>query len=94
VSDRFTPELVAPLVGFLASPNCALTGEVFSSLGGRYARVFYGVSEGWLSPPGGSVGAGDIERHLDEIMACDEVLIPAQMRDEFEHVAARLSRIG
>lgn len=93
VSDRFEPELVAPLVGFLASPNCQLTGEALSSLGGRYARVFFGVSEGWMSPPSTSVSADDIERHLDEIMDSTEFCIPAQIRDEFEHVASRLSRI-
>ena len=94
VSDRFDPELVAPLVGFLASPNCELTGEALSSLGGRYARVFYGVSEGWISPPASSVRAEDIEHHLDEIMDSGEFSVPDQIRDEFEWVAARLSRIG
>jgi len=91
VSDRFDPELVAPLVAFLASPGCELTGEALSSLGGRYARVFYGVSEGWMSPPSSSVGADDIARHIDEIMDSDEFFIPVQIRDEFEQVAARLS---
>jgi len=91
VADRFDPELVAPLVGFLASPSCELTGEALSSLGGRYARVFYGVSQGWLSPPDRPVTAADIERHLEEIMDSTDFFIPAQIRDEFEQVAARLS---
>ena len=92
VSDRFEPELIAPLVAFLASPNCTLTGEVLSSLGGRYARVFYGVTEGWMSPPGTAVTAEQIEDHLEQITSAQEFFIPTQIRDEFEAVAARLLR--
>jgi NAD(P)-dependent dehydrogenase (short-subunit alcohol dehydrogenase family) len=92
VSDRFEPELIAPLVAFLASPNCTLTGEVLSSLGGRYARVFYGVTEGWMSPPGTAVTAEQIEDHLEQITSAQEFFIPTQIRDEFEAVAARMLR--
>jgi NAD(P)-dependent dehydrogenase (short-subunit alcohol dehydrogenase family) len=92
VSDRFEPELIAPLLAFLASPNCTLTGEVLSSLGGRYARVFYGVTEGWMSPPGTAVTAEQIEDHLEQITSAQEFFIATQIRDEFEAVAARLLR--
>jgi NAD(P)-dependent dehydrogenase (short-subunit alcohol dehydrogenase family) len=92
VSDRYEPELIAPLVAFLASPNCTLTGEALSSLGGRYARVFYGVTEGWMSPPGTPVTAEEIEAHLEQITSGEEFFIPTQIRDEFEAVASRLAR--
>jgi NAD(P)-dependent dehydrogenase (short-subunit alcohol dehydrogenase family) len=91
VSSRFEPELVAPLVAYLASERCGWTGEVLSALGGRYSRVFYGVTEGWLSPPDGPVSADDIASHADDIFAIgDDFLVPTQIRDEFEAVAARL----
>ena len=93
VSNRFEPELVAPLVAYLASERCGWTGEVLSALGGRYSRVFYGVTEGWLSPPDGPVSTDDIAAHADEIFSIgDEFLVPTQIRDEFEAVAARLRR--
>jgi NAD(P)-dependent dehydrogenase (short-subunit alcohol dehydrogenase family) len=91
VANRFEPELVAPLVAYLASESCGWTGEVFSSLGGRYSRVFYGVTEGWLSPPDGPVSADDIAAHADDIFTIgDEFLVPGKIRDEFEAVAALL----
>jgi hypothetical protein len=89
LADRLSPELAAPLVGYLCSPACSLTGEIFSVLGGRYARVFFGVSNGWLSDPETAVSANDVAEHIDEIMQIgDEFLVPKSNRDEVEHMAA------
>ncbi len=43
------PELVVPLVTFLASSACTFTHRNYSAAAGRYARVFVGLSEGWLA---------------------------------------------
>ncbi len=40
------PELVVPLVTFLASSACTFTHRNYSASAGRYARVFVGLSEG------------------------------------------------
>jgi NAD(P)-dependent dehydrogenase (short-subunit alcohol dehydrogenase family) len=89
VADRYGTELVSPLAAFLASPACTVTGEAFSALGGRYSRVFYGVTRGWFSPTDAPVTPGDIAEHADEIMAIDDgVLVPEKIRDEYEAVAA------
>ena len=45
------PELVVPLVTFLASSACTFTHRNYSAAAGRYARVFVGLSEGWLADP-------------------------------------------
>ncbi|WP_216892263.1 SDR family oxidoreductase [Nocardia alni] len=37
--DRFDPANVSPFVGFLLSPNCSLTGEVFLVGGSRVQRI-------------------------------------------------------
>ena len=37
--DRLAPEWVSPLVTWLASPECPVTGQVYSVGAGRYARV-------------------------------------------------------
>ena len=42
------PELVSPMVAYLASRNCTVSGEAFSAGCGRFARVFIGVTE-WLA---------------------------------------------
>ena len=89
VAGRYGAELVAPLVAYLASSSCTLTGEALSALGGRYARVFYGVTEGWFSPTDQPVSASDVAEHIDEITAIDgPFLVPEKIRDEYEAVAA------
>jgi NAD(P)-dependent dehydrogenase (short-subunit alcohol dehydrogenase family) len=96
VDSRFRPEHVAPLVVFLASPACTMTGECVSALGGRYARVVFALSRGWMSATSEPAAAEDIGEHVSEIMDlgafadAEGVLVPGQIRDEFEAVATRL----
>jgi NAD(P)-dependent dehydrogenase (short-subunit alcohol dehydrogenase family) len=40
------PRLIAPLVGWLAHDDCAVSGEIFSVGGGHYARVNLTITEG------------------------------------------------
>jgi NAD(P)-dependent dehydrogenase (short-subunit alcohol dehydrogenase family) len=40
------PEMVAPVVGYLAHESCQLTGELLISIGGRVARAFIGETIG------------------------------------------------
>jgi hypothetical protein len=42
--EDFGADTVAPLVAYLASPACEVTGEAFSAGGGRFARVVYAAS--------------------------------------------------
>ena len=89
VAGRHHAELVAPLVAYLASSACKLSGEAFSALGGRYARVFYGVTEGWFSPRDAAVTPGDIADRIEEVTRIDDgFLVPNKIRDEYEAVAA------
>jgi len=44
--DKLTPELVTPIVTYLAHEDCPVTGEVYSVGGGRVARIFIGVTPG------------------------------------------------
>jgi len=91
VSHRFEPERTAALVTFLASQMCPVTGQHFSSLGGRYARVFYGITEGWLSP-GPIASVSEVASHFDEICDLTNVaLIPSSITDEFHLVSEILA---
>jgi NAD(P)-dependent dehydrogenase (short-subunit alcohol dehydrogenase family) len=73
------PELVAPLVVYLASAACTVSGEAFSAGGGRFGRVFIGVADGWVNP---GATAEDIEAHLPEIEDLSSYQIPATSMDE------------
>jgi NAD(P)-dependent dehydrogenase (short-subunit alcohol dehydrogenase family) len=44
------PELVAPVVGFLAHEDCPVSGELYISVAGRVARAFFAESEGVYRP--------------------------------------------
>src|SRR6201995_2641132 len=50
--DLIKPELVVPMVAFLASRACEFTHQNYSACAGRFARVFVGLGEGWLAEPG------------------------------------------
>lgn len=92
VSHRFEPERTAALVTYLASPENTATGEHFSSLGGRYARVMYAVTKGWLSPDGEPVDATEVAAHIEEISDAGRIeLLPASITDEFQLVAEALA---
>jgi NAD(P)-dependent dehydrogenase (short-subunit alcohol dehydrogenase family) len=48
-ADQLPSELVAPMVAFLAHEDCPVNGEIYTAGGGRFARVFIGVTEGYLA---------------------------------------------
>jgi NAD(P)-dependent dehydrogenase (short-subunit alcohol dehydrogenase family) len=49
-ADQLPPDLVAPMVAFLAHEDCPVSGEIYAAGARRFARVFIGVTEGYLSP--------------------------------------------
>ena len=44
------PELVAPVVGWLAHEDCSITGEMIASIAGRIARCFIAETRGVYRP--------------------------------------------
>ncbi|MFN8225634.1 MAG: SDR family NAD(P)-dependent oxidoreductase [Mycobacterium sp.] len=83
------PELVVPLVTFLASRACTFTHRSYSACAGRYARVFVGLGHGWLAESAATPSAEDIADRLDEISATDPFLVPASIVDEVLEVCDR-----
>lgn len=49
--EAIRPELVVPIVVFLASRASQFTHRNYSACAGRFARVFIGLGEGWLAKP-------------------------------------------
>jgi NAD(P)-dependent dehydrogenase (short-subunit alcohol dehydrogenase family) len=66
-ASQLEPELVTPLVTFLASEACDVTHEIFSAAGGRYARVFVGLAPGWYGGKGHVPTAEDVLDNLAQI---------------------------
>jgi hypothetical protein len=83
------PELVVPLGTFLASSSCTFTHRNYSASAGRYARVFVGLSEGWLADAESEPTAEDIEAHLEQISATEKFFVPTSIVDEVLEVCER-----
>jgi NAD(P)-dependent dehydrogenase (short-subunit alcohol dehydrogenase family) len=83
-------EKVTPLVTYLCSEQCAVTHEVFSAAGGRYARVFTGLTEGWYAGADATPIAEDIADHLEEIEKQDGYTVPTSIADEITSLSKTL----
>jgi NAD(P)-dependent dehydrogenase (short-subunit alcohol dehydrogenase family) len=88
---RRTAEAVAPMITLLASDKCPVSGEAFSCVAGRFARVFFGVTDGWVAPSVEDLTAEDLAAHLDEIRDLRRIDAPDSMAEVFEHVAGLLA---
>jgi len=84
------PELVTPLVVFLASRACTFTHQNYSACAGRYARVFIGLGQGWLAEPDVVPTADDIGARLSEVSATQPFSVPDSIVDEVLEVCDRL----
>lgn len=82
LADSLDPELVTPMVIYLASEACEHTHEIFSAGGGRFARMFVGLTPGWFAGKGTAVSAEDVAAHLDAIRAQDGYIVPTSVTDE------------
>lgn len=84
------PELVVPMVVFLASRACELSQQNFSACAGRFARVFVGLGQGWLGDSGVEPTADDIAAHLAEVSSTEPFTVPGSIFEEVFGVCARL----
>ncbi|HTZ13964.1 MAG TPA: SDR family NAD(P)-dependent oxidoreductase [Mycobacterium sp.] len=85
------PELVVPIVAFLASRACEFTHQNYSACAGRFARVFVGLGEGWLAEADSNPSADDVAAHLAEVSATEPFTVPGSI---FEEVFAVCERLG
>ncbi len=84
------PELVVPMVVFLASRACGFTHQNFSACAGRFARVFVGLGHGWVASPDAPPSAEDVEANLAEVAATEPFTVPDSIIDEVAQICDRL----
>ena len=53
-ATQMAPELVAPMVAFLAHEDCPVSGEIYAAGAGRFARIFIAVDRGYVHADAGS----------------------------------------
>ena len=83
------PELVTPLVVYLASRACQASHHDYSAAAGRYARIFTAVGEGWLSEAGSRPTADDLAAHFETMAATTPFYVPFSASDEAAEICAR-----
>ncbi len=66
------PELVAPVVGWLAHESCSVTGEILTAIAGRVARVAVVESAGVYQP---AWTVDDVGARIDEIRELGEPMV-------------------
>ena len=78
-AEKLDPELVSPVVAWLASEDCSVTGEVFTVAAGRVARFFVGMTKGYFNP---NLTVEDVRDHLAEIRDETGYMVPANSNEE------------
>ena len=86
LSGLVGPELVAPVVAYLAHDSCEVSGHMYSVGGGRVARVFIGLTQGW-GEPGQLFTPEDVRDHLGDIEDTTGYTIPRGAAED--HLAVR-----
>jgi len=77
---RMAPELVAPMVAFLAHESCPVSGEIYTAGAGRFARIFVASTEGYLHADG-PPSVADVAAHWDAINDESGYYVPVDLMD-------------
>jgi NAD(P)-dependent dehydrogenase (short-subunit alcohol dehydrogenase family) len=77
---RLDPELVSPVVAFLAHESVPVSGEIYTVGGGRVARFFIGMTTGFFDAKLDMEGVRD---HFDQIRDETGYTVPANPAEEF-----------
>jgi NAD(P)-dependent dehydrogenase (short-subunit alcohol dehydrogenase family) len=78
VRSPMSPELVAPMVAFLAHETCPVSGEIYAAGAGRFARIFIASTEGYVqATPDPTVE--DVAEHWAEINDETGYYLPADL---------------
>ena len=87
LAPKLDPGLVAPVAAWLVSEECPVSGEIYSAGGGRVARFFIGLTEGYANP---DLTVEDVRDHVDEIRDETGYSVPNGVADEIASLVERL----
>jgi NAD(P)-dependent dehydrogenase (short-subunit alcohol dehydrogenase family) len=90
--DGMQPSFVAAMACFLASDRCTTSQNMYSVLGGKYSRIFAGLTEGWFHPGKVAPTPEDIVSHLAQIDDRSRYDVPLSGLEEMDTVVAAKGR--
>jgi NAD(P)-dependent dehydrogenase (short-subunit alcohol dehydrogenase family) len=87
LAPKLDPRLAAPVAAWLVHEDCPVTGEIYSVGGGRVARFFIGLTNGYANP---ELTVEDVRDNFD--LARDEAgyTVPVGVAEEIGQLAQRL----
>ncbi len=92
MAELLDPEFVTPLVTYLCSEQCESTHEIFDVGGGRYARIFIGLTPGWTAPKGNKPSPEDLRDNMKQIRNTERYVIPDSIAEEMKAMAELMDR--
>jgi len=77
--EALKPDLITPVVAYLASEECEVNGEIYSIAGGQVSRFFIGRTPGYFNP---NLTVEDVRDNLAQIRAEEGYTVPGGISDE------------
>ena len=84
MAEHVKPECVTPLTVYLCSEDCDVTHSIYSVGGGRFARIFIGMGQGWIKGVGAEASVEEIAANWDAIHSDANYVIPDSIADEMK----------
>jgi NAD(P)-dependent dehydrogenase (short-subunit alcohol dehydrogenase family) len=78
MAAQMAPDLVAPLVAYLAHEGCPVSGEIYAAGAGRFARIFVASTDGYVHDTADPT-IEDIARHWPAINDETSYHVPADL---------------
>lgn len=94
LGPRMTTDSVVAAALYLASSECAVTGQAISALAGRYARASLGLTQGWLREDVEGVAPEHFREHLGQVTDPASLTEVGSLGAELEDVIARVRALG
>jgi hypothetical protein len=87
LAPKLDPGLVAPVAAWLVHEDCPVTGEIYSAGGGRVARFFVGLTQGYANP---ALTPEDVRDNFDQVRDETGYSVPSAVADELSALVERL----
>jgi NAD(P)-dependent dehydrogenase (short-subunit alcohol dehydrogenase family) len=84
MADKLEPSAVSPVVVYLASRECDVTGEVLSVAGGRVSRIVIAEPPGYYSP---ALTPEQVRDNWSTIASLDDLFVPTSAMEDMAKLA-------
>lgn len=87
-ADGMDPAFVSSMACYMASSECGTSQNMYSVLGGKYARIFVGLTDGWYVPGAVAPTPDEVAAHIAQIDDRSAFSVPLSGLDEMDGVVA------